>query len=167
MRIPPYYRKPSWQRFFAGAFIGAIISWGFFLFTYGVLQEKQVTIIHKQKDAIEELEKRLKIWEEDIKDLNKETIEKLTVNDVKVHLTNADRYDLSTLTAFKIENNVKEDMSDVIARDIESVFKSRKLLKKAIENRVYKLDDKNYRLKITEMAIYTTVYVELEISFAK
>ncbi|MFY4774612.1 sporulation membrane protein YtrI [Metabacillus sp. RGM 3146] len=167
MRIPPYYRQPSWQRFFVGAFIGAIISWCVFLFTYGVFHERLVYIVHKQQDTIRGQNQRLKIWEEDIKILNKETIEKLTVNDVKVHLTNADRYDLSTLTIFKIENNVKEDISDVIARDIESVFKSRKLLKKAIENKVYKLDDKSYRLKITEMAIYTTVYVELEIAFAK
>ena len=42
MRVPPYARDPGWQRFFAGAAIGAIVSWIVFSQIFGILQEKQV-----------------------------------------------------------------------------------------------------------------------------
>ncbi|HAQ08205.1 MAG TPA: sporulation protein, partial [Bacillus bacterium] len=31
MRIPPYYRRPEWQRFFSGMAVGALLSWVLFL----------------------------------------------------------------------------------------------------------------------------------------
>ena len=63
MRIPPYYRNPLWQRFFAGVIIGAIISWGLFLYMFGDLQEKQIQLIETQQDAIKDLHDELEIWQ--------------------------------------------------------------------------------------------------------
>ncbi len=56
MRIPPYYHKPSWQQFFSGLILGGVISWGIFLYIFGVWQEKQANQIQKQKEEIQELE---------------------------------------------------------------------------------------------------------------
>ena len=39
MRIPPYHRTPTWQRFFAGAALGGLISWVIFFYMHGVQQE--------------------------------------------------------------------------------------------------------------------------------
>ncbi|MDV2888249.1 sporulation protein, partial [Alkalihalophilus pseudofirmus] len=49
MRIPPYYRRPSWQRFFAGMAIGGAISWCIFLYIFGVWQEENAKLIRKQQ----------------------------------------------------------------------------------------------------------------------
>nr|WP_235186695.1 hypothetical protein [Geobacillus sp. FW23] len=56
MRIPPYYQYPSWQRFFAGAAIGALISWFVFLYIFGVLQEKQVQHVNELNEQIADLQ---------------------------------------------------------------------------------------------------------------
>jgi uncharacterized protein YqiB (DUF1249 family) len=40
-------------------------------------------------------------------------------------------------------------------------------MKKAIENKVYKIDDKQYKVEIEEMFIYTTLFIELKVAFAK
>ena len=63
MRIPPYYRNPLWQRFFAGAVIGGIISWCLFFYMYLDLQEKQVLLIQTQQDTIKDLKNELEIWQ--------------------------------------------------------------------------------------------------------
>ncbi|MEI2400973.1 sporulation protein, partial [Paenibacillus phytohabitans] len=61
MRVPPYYQKPGWQRFFAGVVIGALISWIVFLFQFGVLQDNQIKKITQQEDEIKDLQKSKEI----------------------------------------------------------------------------------------------------------
>nr|WP_235048659.1 hypothetical protein [Geobacillus sp. WSUCF1] len=72
MRIPPYYQYPSWQRFFAGAAIGALISWFVFLYMFGVLQEKQVRHVNELNEQIADLQNEIRIWQEDYIHYNKE-----------------------------------------------------------------------------------------------
>ncbi|MGD6816844.1 sporulation membrane protein YtrI [Metabacillus sp. 84] len=165
MRIPPNYNQPGWQRFFAGMMAGAVAAWIIFLFTYGVLQEKQVRFIEKQKSAILDLKMENSIYQEDSRELNKEIAKKLVVQEVNVNLVNGSKFKLSPLTVHKIVIEAKEDLSDLIERDLESIFESRKIIKKAIENKVYPIDDKDYRLVVKEMTIYTTIYLEVEVSF--
>lgn len=167
MRIPPLYRRPSWQRLFGGMVLGAIISWCIFLYIYGEWQEKLVTKIEEQTYTIEDLSQTNKSYYEEIQNLNKITQEKLRVQKISVTLMNGERYQFTSLMTFMIEDQVKEDVSDVLAKDLESVYKTRKLMKKAVENKVYKIDDKQYRVEIEEMFIYTTLSIELKVSFAK
>ncbi len=42
MHIPPYYKRPSFQRFFAGICIGTIIGYLIFIYMFGELQEKWI-----------------------------------------------------------------------------------------------------------------------------
>ncbi|MRX71742.1 sporulation protein [Bacillus lacus] len=161
MRIPTQHKDPFWQRIFAGMVLGAIVSWLVFLFTYGVLQEKQVVTIEKQQSQIEELNRSMRIWQEEVRLLNKKNQETLTVQNVRVHVENSSRFEKSSYFAFEIEKSVKEDVADVIAKDVESAFASRKILKRAIENKTYSIDEKQYKLRVTEMVIYTELYIEV------
>ncbi|MGQ4666007.1 sporulation membrane protein YtrI [Metabacillus halosaccharovorans] len=165
MRIPPHYQQPTWQRFFAGAAIGAIISWGVFLFIYGVNQEKHSTIINEQKQKIQELQNDKKIYQEEYTKLNKEAQKKLTIQEIKIHLTNGDRYLFKDFRIKNIENSIKEDLSDLITKDIESVSSSQLLIERTIENRIFEFDGKKYKLELTKLLLHTTLYIEVEISF--
>lgn len=166
MRIPPLYRKPSMQRLLAGMAIGGLVSWCIFLFIFGVWQEEYSKKIKKQSDLIKELEEDKKIWQEEFQKLNDKTQEQLTVQEIEVKITNFSRYKLDTYSVYEMENKIKEDLNDIEAKDIETVYKSRNLIKKTVENKILKANDKRYQVKITEMIVYTTISIQLEISFA-
>lgn len=163
MRIPPYYHKPSWQVFFSGMAIGGLISWGIFLYIFGTWQEQQSEEIQKQKDVIKELTDEKNIWQDEFKELNKRNLEKMTVQEIKIQVINSDKYDLDPLSVYQIEDEVKEDLNMILlAKEIESVYKSSELLRRAVENKVVKVNDKRYRLEIKEIFIYTTLSISVE-----
>ncbi|WHX99597.1 sporulation membrane protein YtrI [Neobacillus sp. DY30] len=165
MRIPPYYRQPSWQRFFAGMVIGGAISWCIFIYIFGVWQEKHTALIDKQSEEIVDLQEEKKIWQEEYKEINKRTIEQLTIQKINIKITNWEKYKLDLLSVSEIEDSVKDDISMMIAKDIETVYKSKELIKKIIQNKPVKINDKRYKLKVKEMVIFTTLSIQLEIEF--
>lgn len=167
MRIPPYYRKPTWQRFFAGMVIGGAISWCIFIYIFGVWQEKHTALIDKQSEEIVDLKEEKKIWQEEYKEINKRTIEQLTIQKINIKITNSEKYRLDMLSVSEIEDSVKDDISMMIAKDIDTVYKSKELIKKIIQNKPVKINDKRYTLQVKEMVIFTTLSIQLEIEFEK
>jgi hypothetical protein len=165
MRIPPYYRRPSWQRFFAGAAVGGAISWCIFLYIYGVWQEENTELLRKQQQKIIDLNEEKKIWQEEYKEMNKRNIEQLTVQKINIKITNWEKYKLDLLSVSETEDSVKDDISMMLAKDLDTVYKSKDLLKKIIENKPIKINDKRYKLKVKEMVIYTNLSIQLEIQF--
>lgn len=165
MRIPPYYRRPSWQRFFSGMAIGGAISWCIFLYIHGVWQEKNSKLVHNLQDKINDLNLEKKIWQEEYSELNKRNLEKITVQKINIKITNWEKYKLDDFSTFQTEEAVKDELSTLLAKDLETVYKSKDLLKKIIENKPIKINDKRYKLKVKELVIYTTLSIQLEISF--
>jgi hypothetical protein len=165
VRIPPYYRRPSWQRFFAGMVIGGAISWCIFIYIFGVWQEKHTALIDKQREDIVDLTEEKKIWQEEYKEINKRTIEQLTIQKINIKITNWEKYKLDLLSVSEIEDSVKDDISMMIAKDIDTVYKSKELIKKIIQNKPVKINDKRYKLQVKEMVIFTTLSIQLEVEF--
>ena len=167
MRIPPYYQRPSWQRFFSGMVIGGIISWCIFLYIFGVWQEENAKLIRKQENDIAELKNDIKIWQEDYEELNNRNLGKITIQKINIKIINWEKYKLDEFSVFETEEDVRNDIKMVLAKDLETVAKSKDLIKKIIENKPIKIYDKRYKLKVREMVIFTTLTVELEIQFAE
>jgi hypothetical protein len=165
MRIPPLYRRPAWQRFFGGMAIGGLISWCIFLYIYGVWQEQNTELIQKQAQEIVDIKEEKKIWQEEYKEINKRNIEQLTVQKINIRITNWEKYKLDSLSVLETEDSVRDDISMMIAKDMETVYKSKDLLKKIIENKPIKINDKRYKLKVKEMVFYTSLSIQLEIQF--
>lgn len=163
MRMPPYYRYQEAKRFFAGMAIGAIISWMIFLYIYGEWQEEFSMKIKLQEEDIQELINEKKIWQEDIEELNKMNQEKLTIQQIDIKITNYEKYKLDSFSVHEITEAVKEDVQNLITKDIETAYKSRELIKRAIENRIFPVNDRRYRLKIQEIAYFTTLSIRLTI----
>jgi hypothetical protein len=163
MRVPPLYRSPAWQRFLAGAAIGALISWFVFLYMFGVLQEKQIKKIHDQESIIGNLTDKISIWEKDYKQLNERAEEKLTVQEVNVSILNGHAYKLDQLSIAEAEEVISDDLSSLIAKDLETVYQGKTLLKKSIENKVIDINKKRYSLRVSEIFFYTNMYIELEL----
>ncbi|WP_442595444.1 sporulation membrane protein YtrI [Neobacillus sp. D3-1R] len=166
MRIPSWQLWKKWRRFFTGMAVGSVISWCIFVFIFGVWQEKHSKLIREQEEAIKEYKSEKLIWQEEFKTLNKKTQEKITIQDVKIKVMNADKYKLDVFSVYEVEESVKEDLKIMIAKDLETVYKSRDLLKKVIEHKVVKINGKRYRLEMKEIYIFTTLHIQLEIHLA-
>jgi hypothetical protein len=165
MRVPQLYKRPGWQRFFAGAAVGGAISWCIFLYINGVWQERNTELIQKQQKEIVDLNNEKKIWQDEYKEINRRKIEQLTVQKINIKITNAAKYKLDSLSVLETEDSVHDDISMMLAKDIETVYKSKDLIKKIIENKQIKLYGKRYKLKVKEMVIYTNLTIQLEINF--
>lgn len=167
MRIPPLYRHPVWQRFFAGAAVGGCISWLIFLFMFGAIQQKNSTLIEKQALQIKELKGYIQIWQEDYQELNKRNEEMLTIQELDVKILNFERYDINDRQSiYEVEESVKEDLKSLIAKDLTTVYKNREIIKKTIENKIVNINGKQYRLVVKELFFYTTISLVLEIKLA-
>lgn len=167
MRVPPYHQKPGWQRFFAGVVIGALISWFVFLFQFGVLQDKQIRKLTEQVSEINELKKSKDILIEDMKKLNEENKNKLKIQDFDIVFVNRKKVDISSLDLHRMKATVIEDLNSLIGQDVQTVSKNKELLFRTIENNVFPLDDKNYRLKIHTVFFDTTLEITLNIELVK
>lgn len=163
MRIPPYYRDPTWQRFLAGAALGALISWVLFFYLFGIQQERQIIKIQEQEETILNLNQKIAIWEEEYHKLNEQTEKGLTIQDVQVQITNGKFYNLDTLSIAETEEAIRDDLSSLIAKDVKTIHMGRILLKKSIENKLIDINKRKYRLEVTEIMFYTDMYIELKL----
>ncbi|OIK11143.1 sporulation membrane protein YtrI [Bacillus sp. MUM 13] len=163
MRIPPLYRRPAWQRFFAGAVIGGVTSWLIFLYMFGVQQEKQITTLKAQQKMIHELKIKNAVWEHDLNKLNDETEQGLSIQDVKVTITNGETYGLDKLSVAEAEDALIEDLKSLIAKNVDTVFKGKMLLKKSIENKILEINKKRYALEVSEILFYSNMYIEIKL----
>ncbi|WP_026693667.1 sporulation membrane protein YtrI [Peribacillus kribbensis] len=164
MRIPPYFKSPLWQRFFAGAAIGGIISWLVFFYMYSIMQEKLINKVHEQLESIKDLEEENRLWEADYNRLNDKNQERLTVQEIHVTLTNFLPYRLDRLSVAEAAEKIEDDLkSTLLSKDLETVYESRSLLKRTIENKVLEINKKKYMLEVTEILYYTNLQVEVKL----
>ena len=166
MRIPPFYRIPSWQRFLGGMALGGVISWVLFLYMFGTIQERQATIIDEQKGKIEDLTNGLEYWKGEFQKVNQELEKDLTIEEIEVKLISNKKLDLSLLQEKKIVSLLEEDLNVLKAKKLETVYESKDLLKKSIETMVFQIDNKKYKLHLDEIFLYTTLYIEVTIDLA-
>lgn len=91
----------------------------------------------------------------------------LTVQDISIKITNGSKYKIDALSIFEVQEKVKEDISNVLAKDLHVVYTSKDLLEKVIENKPVVINDRRYQLTVRKMVIYTTLNIELELTLAQ
>ncbi|MFZ4450653.1 sporulation membrane protein YtrI [Salibacterium aidingense] len=163
MRIPPYYRRPGWQRFFAGVVIGGLVGWAFFLFQFGDVHEELVIEINKQRLQIEEQEEQIEVLRSEERKRNEENEQKLTIQEIDLQFTNEEKAKLNELALYELKQQAEGEVKFLNGKNIESVVEGKDLIKKAVENKVYDVGDKEYRLDIVEMHIYSTLELHMKI----
>ncbi|MEL3972603.1 sporulation membrane protein YtrI [Rossellomorea oryzaecorticis] len=165
MRIPPFYRLPSWQRFFAGMVVGGVISWMIFIYMFGVMHENQTKLIEEQKNEISKYKNTLSYLQEEYKQLNEENEEQLTIQEVKIKIQNPTKTKIELLSIHETEDRLSEDLRSLINKDLESAYGTRDLIKKIIENKTVELNDKSFTFKVREIYFWTTTQITLELKY--
>ncbi|MFS0780607.1 sporulation membrane protein YtrI [Bacillus sp. 1P06AnD] len=161
MKSPSIDFNKMWQRFFAGIAIGGIISWLIFLYMYSSMQERQISTIIDLKQEIAEQKNKLDIWEKESKTQNKETVKKMTIQEIQVTITNYRDFHLDLLSTLEAQDALKKDLSSLLTKDVESVYKSKHLLKKTIENKHVIMNEKTYTFTVSEVLFYSTLHIEV------
>ncbi|PYZ93745.1 hypothetical protein CR194_11365 [Salipaludibacillus keqinensis] len=163
MRIPPLYRDKSWQRFFAGFFIGLLFGWMFFLYHFGTVHEKLVLEIGDQQTEIEKHVKMIEILREDQDEQNEENQKLLTVQDIRIYFMNEDDVRLSELTLHELRGAVESELGEVRNKNIETVANSRNFILKTVQNKIFIVNDKRYQLKVEQLFLSTTLEMHVMI----
>ncbi|MBU9721135.1 MULTISPECIES: sporulation membrane protein YtrI [Bacillaceae] len=165
MRIPPLYREKSWQRFFAGVFIGLLFGWVFFIYHFGMVHEKLILELNERKSIIEKHEKTIEILQQDQEEQSQETADKLKVQDIEVTLINVDESNLSEMAIHDLRDKVESELDNIRGMQIDTVANSIDLLYKAIENKVFTVgDSRSYQLVIQTLILHrnTEIHVKIE-----
>lgn len=164
MRIPPLYHDKSWQRLFAGFFIGLLFGWMFFLYHFGTVHEKLVLEIGDQQTEIEKHKKTIEILREDQDEQNEENQKMLTVQDIRIRFINEEDVKLSELALHDLRAAVESELEEVRNKNIETVANSRDFIYKTVENKVfYTNNDNRYQLKVEQLFLYTTLEMRVMI----
>ncbi|MGM9924611.1 MAG: sporulation membrane protein YtrI [Bacillus sp. (in: firmicutes)] len=166
MKPPTQTVSRGWRRFIAGMVIGAAVSWCLYFYMHGTMQEKQILELKTQQKIIEELETKNAIWEKEYAAKNDEAEQKLTIQKIEVAITNGRDYKLDLLSIVEAQQAIQKDLNSLITKDIETVYKGRLLLKKTIENKSVKINDKKYAFEVNEITIFSTLHIEVKIKRA-
>ncbi|WP_338750641.1 sporulation membrane protein YtrI [Bacillus sp. FJAT-52991] len=165
MRVPTFHKRQKRKWLLSGAVIGSCISWLLFLYMFGSLQERQALTLELQKNEIRDLSAHLEIWQEEYKMLNKKTLHKLTVQEVEIEIMNYEKYGIDDAQSiYEIQENIKKDLSVLSAKDLETVYSQKELLRQTIENKTIKINQKSYSLRVKEWLFYTTIHIQLELT---
>lgn len=168
MRVPSSFNRPGWQRFLSGLVFGAVFGWLLFLMLFGMMHDEQVKLIAEQQEEIESLNEKIKIYQQDIEDINTKNENKLLIHHVKISLTNADKLKLTEREKYELEEAVKKEMEGLLLnKNIETVTENRELLISSLENKQFAVEKKKYRFTVKQLYLYTTIEFYLDVHHIK
>jgi hypothetical protein len=166
MRIPPYYRYPAWQRFFAGAAIGIIIGYCFFIVLHGLAQERQIDKILEQETIIEGLKNDIKTLREGKDKENEELEKQLTVQEVNVKIDKG-KFQLNHIVELDLKQAISSQLNILVNKNIDSVAENSELIFQAINGHNYQLEEKTYYFKVKTLVIFSTVQITVLLTDVK
>ncbi len=163
MRIPPFFERPSFRRFFAGIILGFIIGWGFFIYQYGQVYEELVFQLSKQKAVIKEQQKKMDELRSEQTKINEENKKKLTVQQIELYFINDRKPRLNQLTLFELRQQAVNELQFIERKDIETVANMKDLMIATLENKVFHIGENHYQLNVKEVYLFTTLRVYAEV----
>lgn len=158
MHIPPYHKKKTWQRFFAGSLVGGIIAYIIFIFMYGTMYENQLKENLELTSQVNDLKNQNEALLKDTENLKTP----VTVSVIDITIENAEEISLDSLAVPKLEELVKDEISHITGQSVSIVDEIDQLLISAIENKEYTIDDLRYQFTVRKLTISETVKVFLE-----
>lgn len=162
MHIPPYHRKASWQRFFAGALIGGVIAYCVFAYMYNSMYEQMMQHNLELKSQVTELKNQNDALLEEKENLNEKNKQSLTVDSIEVTIANDKELKLDQLVVYQMEEMIKEEIKQIIGQDLTIVSESDQLITSTIENKEFAFEDFQYQFKVSRLTIGQTVKVTVE-----
>lgn len=151
MHIPPYYKKPGWQRFLVGVFFGALAGYLIVIFMHGTMYGKLIEKNYELQSQVNDLQRKNKALTEDNEDLDQENNKPSTIESMNIKILNAEELKLDPLIIHQLADQIKKDLDQLIGLEIEVIGKSDELIVSTIQNKTYHVDDFSYTFKVHRM----------------
>ena len=166
MHVPRLYKQPKWQRFIAGFFFGAVISYGIFAYMQGVMYERLLTENQELESTITDLKQENDILSDDKDELDERFKEKVAITSIEIQISNTKQLQIDRLLMHQLEEAIKDEIKDTIGKPLSSVSDNDQLLIKSIENKTFKVDDFAYHMEVQKIAIAKTIRISLKARLA-
>ena len=160
MRVPPNYRSPGLERFFAGTIIGMIIGFVFFILLYGIAQDKQLEKIKKQQVEIEDLKKSVKTLTEQGTEENQKLAKQLKIQEISVDIESG-RKDLPQLVTYELKKKIAQRLDALRNKNIDSIADAKDLIFSSIEGYNFQVEDNIYNFTIK--SLFATSNLEITV----
>jgi len=158
IHFPPYHKYPSWQRFFAGVLLGAILAYPVLLYMYGSMYEELLIENSEMQSQVTELKNQNEALLQD-----KEEMEApLTVETIEITITNGQELKMDRLITHQLEQLIQTEIDHLVGEEVNNLVKSDQLIISAIENKKFKVDDFTYYFDVTLLTISPTMKVNVE-----
>ncbi|MFD1019021.1 sporulation membrane protein YtrI [Thalassobacillus hwangdonensis] len=159
MHIPPYYKKGSWQRFFAGMLAGAFVAYALFIYISGNLLEHWVEENITLRGELSELESTYN----NLLETHEKEKDHYIIQEMDVIFSSSRNLSIDRLTRHQLEGLIKAEIQDTIGKGVEEVSNNSNLLIKTIENKRYKVSDLTYQVDVTELTISQVLVIKVNI----
>src|SRR5690625_83853 len=164
MHIPPYYKQRKWQFFFVGTAVGAVIGYLSFLYVYGEHTERWIEENLALRNELREVQKTNELLLQDQDDMSKESQRRMQVQQIEIEWLNIEDVKIDRFTIYHLNNLVEDELNPIIGSQVEDVAEQRELVIRAIENKVYQVNQINYSVKVVYLTIAPKLIISLEIS---
>ncbi|QKY69670.1 sporulation membrane protein YtrI [Lentibacillus sp. CBA3610] len=165
MHIPPYHKKPSFQRFLVGMFIGAVIAYFVFVYMHGSMYGQLLEENRDLKSEVTELNNQNEALLEDNEDLDEQSKEPIKVEAIEITIINEE--DLpDRLIIHDLEELMKEEIEHIIGQDLSIISESDGLLTATLENKVFTVDDFEFQFTVEKLYLTPTVKISVEANMA-
>ncbi|MFU0788379.1 sporulation membrane protein YtrI [Cerasibacillus sp. JNUCC 74] len=159
MHIPPYHKKVTWQRFFVGAMVGAVIAYCILIYMYGTMYEALLIENHELNNKVSQLRSQNESLLEDNDELNERSAKQVSIESISLSIENAETLRMDRLIVGKLEELVQEELKHVIGKDLTIIAESDRLLISTIENKTFTVEDFSYTLSIRKLIISNNIKI--------
>ncbi|WP_163538124.1 sporulation membrane protein YtrI [Gracilibacillus sp. YIM 98692] len=168
MHIPPYYKRPAWQRFLAGACIGGLIAYFVFLFMFGQLQEKWIEENLSLRLELQDLNKSYETLLKNHKALDERSKEGIQIESIDIEFTNLKemRIENDRPMISQLEEEIRNEAHHAIGRNVNDLADSIELFIATIENKTITIDDFSYQATIRRIIVSETLSLSIQLSAA-
>ncbi|QGH35306.1 hypothetical protein GI584_15155 [Gracilibacillus salitolerans] len=168
MHIPPYHKRPSWQRFLAGVAIGTIIGYIIFIYMFGELQEKWIEENLALRGDLQDLNQSYENLRKNHETLDQQTKEGLQVSEINIEFLNLKELNIDTdrIMIQQLEEAVRTEAAHAVGKSIDEIADSIDLLIATIENKTINIDDFRFQAEIERIIVSETLYLSIQLKIA-
>jgi len=168
MHIPPYFKRPAWQRFFAGAVVGAICAYFVFLFIFGELQQEWIENNLNLRTELQDLNQSYETLVKNHEALDKESKEGFTLQEVEIEFTNLKELKLENdrIMVQLLKDSISEETNHILGKPIDEVNTTLDLLISSIENKTLEVDDFKYKGTVKKLVVANNLHLSIELENA-